>query len=426
MIEKLIEILRRKNVEWELYWESGRSGSFEIEREALERSQRKFYSGIGLRIGLDGRLGFSYITGLNHPTSTLEKFVERTIKLAKVSEVPFRGFPIPSKVPSVKGIYDRKIEEIPFEDAYSLALQYSEKMRELKGKETLSGSLSLAFEKYGVVNSNGVELEASSTYMGVSAYAVREDRPGNGSFYQSYRSLQNIEALEEAILKAKEDAELSARAKKIEPYGGELVLEPKAVMSIVEILLGNFYGDEVYYGRSRFSRLGEQVASESFTLVDDSTLDGLPGSYPFDGEGTPGQRTVLLEGGTLKGFLLDHTYAALLGLKSTGNAVRSFRTTPSIGPSNLIVEPGEENLEDFEGVIVKEVFGEHTANPVSGDFSLPVGLGYVVKDGEVRPFKDNMLVGNLFELLKAVSPGRRVERLSSFLSPRIRVSARIV
>ncbi|AMQ18473.1 TldD/PmbA family protein [Thermococcus peptonophilus] len=426
VIESLAEILNSKNVEWEIYWESGRSGSFRIEREALERSQRKFYSGISLRVGLNGKLGFSYITGIHHSLSELEKFVERTMKLAKVSEVPFRGFPVPSKVPGVKGIYDRRIEEIPFEDAHALALQYAEKMRELKGKETLSGSISLAFERYGVVNSNGVELEASSTYMGVSTYAVREDRPGNGSFYQSYRSLQGVEALEEAILKAKEDAELSARARKVEPYDGELVLEPEAVMSVVEVLLENFYGDEVYYGRSRFFTLGEPVASDAFTLVDDSTLEGLPGSYPFDGEGTPGQRSYLIENGILKGFLLDHTYAALLGLKSTGNAVRSFRTTPSIGASNLVVEPGEESLEDFEGVIIKSVFGEHTANPVSGDFSLPVGLGYVVKNGEVIPFKDNMLVGNVFDLLKTAEPGRVVKRISSFMAPRVKVHAKIV
>ncbi|MBP1911255.1 TldD/PmbA family protein [Thermococcus stetteri] len=426
MIEELVRILEREDVEWEIYWESGRSGSFKIEREALERSQRKFYSGIGLRVGLKGKLGFSYVTGLNHSTSELEKFVERTIKLARVSEVPFRGFPVPSKVPKVKGIYDRRIEEIPFEDAHALALQYTEKMKELKEKETLSGSISLAFERYGVVNSNGVELEASSTYMGVSAYAVIEEGPGNGSFYQGYRSLQGIEALEKAIMKAKKDAELSARAKKFEPYNGELVLEPEAVMSIVEILLENFYGDEVYYGRSRFSSLGDRVASEGFTLLDDSTLEGLPGSYPFDGEGTPGQRTPLVENGTLKGFLLDHTYASLLGLKSTGNAVRSFRTTPSIGPSNLVVEPGDESLGDFEGIVVKEVFGEHTANPVSGDFSLPVGLGYVVKNGEVTPFKDNMLVGNIFDLLKTVEPGKDLRRISSFIAPRVKVHAKIV
>jgi PmbA protein len=85
MIEELVEILERENVEWELYWEKGRGGSFRIERERLERSQRKFHSGIGLRVGYKGRLGFSYVTGLNHDRKTLEEFVKRTIKLAKVS-----------------------------------------------------------------------------------------------------------------------------------------------------------------------------------------------------------------------------------------------------------------------------------------------------------------------------------------------------
>ena len=70
MIDELIGILERENVEWEIYWEKGRGGSFRIERERLERSQRKFHSGIGLRVGYRGKLGFSYITGLNHDRGT--------------------------------------------------------------------------------------------------------------------------------------------------------------------------------------------------------------------------------------------------------------------------------------------------------------------------------------------------------------------
>ena len=115
------------------------------------------------------------------------------------------------------------------------------------------------------------------------------------------------------------------------------------------------------------------------------------------------------------------------GMESTGNAVRDFRTKPQIGTSNLVVEPGDESLEDFEGVIIKEVFGEHTANPVSGDFSLAVGLGYVVENGEIRPFRDNMLSGNIFELLKSITTvGRKPVRLGGFVSPRVLAAARVV
>ncbi|NJE50050.1 TldD/PmbA family protein [Thermococcus sp. 9N3] len=423
-VERLVKLLEGENVEWEVFYQFGRSGSFRIERETLERSQRKFYSGIGLRVGLKGRLGFSYITGLHPSEEELKKLVERAVKLAKISEVPFRGFPASGRVNRVKGIYDREIDEIPFEEAHRLALEYAELMREKKGKETLSGSLSLAVGTSGVVNSNGIELEERSTYMGVSAYAVLSEPPGTGSYRQSFTSLQPVEELERAVEKAIDEARLSARARKLEPYSGELVLEPNALASIMEVFLSNLYGDEVYHGRSRFSKPGDEVGS--FTLVDDSTLPELPGSYSFDGEGSPGQRTVLVGDGIVRNFLLDHTYASFLGMESTGNALRTFRSVPYIGTSNLILEPGEESLEDYEGVVVRKVFGEHTANPVSGDFSLTVELGYVVENGELRPFKDNMLVGNVFELLRTLKPGKEVERISSFLSPRAIVEGRLV
>ncbi|AFL95472.1 putative modulator of DNA gyrase, PmbA/TldD protein-like protein 2 [Thermococcus cleftensis] len=428
-VETLVSILERENVEWELYWEAGRGGSFRIERERLERSQRKFYSGMGLRVGYNGRLGFSYITGLNHDRKTLEEFVKRAVKLARVSEILFRGFPAPSKVPRVDGLYDRRIEDIPFEEAHSLAEEFAGKMRELKGDSlTLSGSLALGVNSYGVANSSGVFLEGRSTGMSVSAYAVVEGtRPGTGYHYQSYRSLQPLEELGRSIALAREEALLSSAAERLEPFSGELVLEPSAFQSLLGIFLENLYGDSVYFGRSRFSGTGEEVAGEAVTLVDDPTLPGLPGSYPFDGEGTPGRRTVLIEKGLLRNFLLDHTYGSFLGMESTSNAVRDFRTVPHIGTSNLVVEPGKERLEDYEGVVVRRVFGEHTANPVSGDFSLTVELGYVIKNGELRPFRDNMLTGNVFEVLRSVSSvGRESVREGSFISPRVLTVGRIV
>ncbi|WP_457743134.1 TldD/PmbA family protein [Thermococcus sp.] len=423
-VEKLAEMLEKENVEWEIFYQFGRSGSFKIERETLERSQRKFYSGIGLRVGLKGRLGFSYITGLHPRKENLERLVKRALKLAKISEVPFRGFPTKKDIPQVRGLYDREIDEIPFEDAHKLALEYAGLMREKKNRETISGSLSFAVGTSGVVNSNGVELEERSTYMGVSAYAVINEPPGTGSYSQSFTSLQPFEELDKAVKRALEETRMSARAEKLDQYSGELVLETEAVASLMGIFLSNLYGDEVYHGRSRFSKPGDEVGN--FTLVDDSTVEGLPGSYSFDGEGTPGQRTVLIEKGVVRGFLLDCTYASFLGMESTGNALRTFRSTPYIGTSNVVIEQGSENLEDYEGVIVKKVFGEHTANPVSGDFSLTVELGYIVKNGELKPFKDNMFVGNVFEVLKKMEVGKETRRVLSFLSPRVLVKGRLV
>ena len=430
MLERLVRILKGKNVEWEFYWESGRSGSFRIERETLERSQRKFFSGVGLRVGVGGRTGFSYITGLTHPEETLRKFVERTIKLAKVGNVPFRGLPEPKGVKKVDGLYDRRIEEIPFEEAHSMVGEYARMMKELKPSDeyTLSGSVGLAYVRYGLVNSNGVSLEDEGTALSLSAYAVKKDgRSGDGYWAQSYRSIDGWKNAEATIKNALALADESYRAISGVKYEGELMLDVDVVKALVSLFLENLYGDAVYYGRSRFRKPDVEIGPEGISIVDDSTVPGGVGSYPFDGEGTPGRRTVLVENGVVRSFLLDYTYASFLGLESTGNAVRDFRTIPHVGPSNIMVEAGEDDLNGFEGFVVSRVFGEHTANPVSGDFSLTVDMGYVVRNGERTPVKGVMFTGNVFDLLKNVSAvGKNVERRGSFYAPRIVSRGKIV
>jgi len=426
MIEELIKILNRENIEWEIYWEIGRGSSFKIEKCQLERAQRKYHSGIGLRVGYNGKQGFSYITGINHSKEDLEKFVKRTIKLAKVGEVKFYGFPEKKPIKKVSGIYDKRIAELEFEEALSMGREISQKESELREKYgsnyIFSGRLAFGVAKDCIVNSNGIELEEESTGMSFGVYVVKKDeKTGTGDYYKASRSMMDFEKeLEVGLEKTLQEAELSYKAKPMEPFEGEIVLEPHSVVSVLELFISNLKGDNVYHKRSRFTRVGEKVASESFTLIDDATLEGKIASYSFDGEGNPGQRTVLVKNGILENFLLDETYARLLGMESTGNAVRDFRTPPYIGTSNIIVEGKEENLEDFEGVVIKKVFGEHTANPISGDFSLTIELGYIVKNGELIPFKDNMFVGNVFEFMNSItSVGKKKEELGAFISPRV-------
>lgn len=433
MIDELVKILNRENIEWEIYWEIGRGSSFKIEKCELERAQRKYHSGIGLRVGYNGKQGFSYITGLNHSKEELEKFVKKTIKLAKVGEVKFYGFPEKKPTTKVNGIYDKRIAELEFEEALDLGKEIAQRERELREKYgksyTFSGRLAFGVAKDGIVNSNGIEMEEEGTAMSFSVYIVRKDgKVGSGDYYKASRTMMNFEReLDIGLEKALQETELSYNAKPLDSFEGEIALEPHSVASVLGLFLSNLRGDSVYHKRSRFREVGEIVASESFTLVDDATLEGKIASYSFDGEGNPSQRTVLVEKGILKNFLLDETYARLLKMQSTGNAVRDFRTPPHIGTSNIIVGGKEENLEDFEGVIIRKVFGEHTANPISGDFSLTVGLGYIAKNGELIPFKDNMLVGNVFEFMNSITAvGKKKEELGAFISPRVLSMGKLV
>ncbi|WP_456320705.1 TldD/PmbA family protein [Palaeococcus sp. (in: euryarchaeotes)] len=434
MIDDLVRILEQRDVEWEVYWETGRGSSFKIERGNLERAQRKYHSGIGLRIGYKNRQGFSYITGLNHSRRTLEEFVDRTIKLAKISEVPFLGFANGGRIKRVKGIYDKRIEEMEFEDALECAKLFLEKEVELKEKigneYTLSGALAFGHSVDGITNSNDIRMEEASTGGSLNIYIIKRKgiKNGSGSYCKSFRMLPELyEVFDEGLKRALKDAELSFRAKKMNTFEGELILDPRVVSSLIRILMGNMYADNVYHKHSRFTSPGEKIASDSFTLIDDATIEKGIRSYSFDGEGNPSRRTPLIERGILKNFLFDEYYARLMGMESTGNAVRDFRTTPHIGSSNLIVEGKRENLEELDGIIVKKVFGEHTANPVSGDFSLSVELGYAMEKGEIKPFKDNMLVGNIFELIKSINAlGKESEDIGGFISPEVLTFGKII
>ncbi|EEB74101.1 TldD/PmbA family protein [Thermococcus sp. AM4] len=432
-VERLAGILERRNVEWEIYWEEGKGVSFRIERERIERAQWKFYSGIGLRVGLNGKVGFSYLTGLEHDEESLLGLVKRAEKLARIGSRPFKGFPARGKFPRVEGLYDGAIDALDFDGARALAGEFVEKMRELKGNKeeyTLAGAVSFGTSRAGIANSNGVEGEEPRTGLAMWAYAVKKNgRSGSGYASQSYTTLEGVKEGEELIRKAMREADSSQRAEKIGGFTGEVLLEPQVVEALVYLFLENLYGDSVYYSRSRFSigDLGKKVLSENISIIDDSTLEFSPGSYSFDGEGVPGRRKELISRGELRSFILDHTYGRLLGLESTGNAVRDFRSVPRIGTGNVLVEEGGENLGDWSGVVVSKVFGEHTANPVTGDFSLTVELGYVVKNGEVRPFSGNMISGNVFEALGKVSRvGKEAERRGSFYSPRVVTELRLV
>lgn len=182
--------------------------------------------------------------------------------------------------------------------------------------------------------------------------------------------------------------------------------------------------EDCLYKRSRFSSLGERVSKENFSLIDDPTIEGGVSSFSFDGEGNPGIKKYLIKDGLVSSFLADEKYGRLLGITG-GNAMRSFSSLPGIGTSNLVIPPG--NTEPEEGVFIRRVYGEHTANPVSGDFSLNIGLGYIIKDGEVMGFKDNMLIGNIFAMLNNIlEVGKRVEEISGAIFPKIATNLKIV
>lgn len=180
------------------------------------------------------------------------------------------------------------------------------------------------------------------------------------------------------------------------------VFEPDVVATLLSLLAFSISGKSLAEGKTRLAgRIGERIASDLVTVIDDATNpDGL-GSRPFDAEGTPSQRLVIIEDGVLRSFLHNTDTARRTGQVTTGHAQRSYASTLGVSPSNLMLQPGA-GVPDGDGVIVTDLMGVHAgANPITGDVSVQA-MGIEVVGGERAPVDDFAVSFNLFDLLQRV------------------------
>jgi PmbA protein len=200
-------------------------------------------------------------------------------------------------------------------------------------------------------------------------------------------------------------AQLGAR--RVRAQRVPVIFEAPAARAVLGNLVACLTGGAVYRKTSFLAgRLGERIGSDAVSVIDDGRRPGGLGSRPFDAEGQPTRRTVAIERGELRSYLLDVYSARKLGLRSTGNATRGTGSAPSAAPTNLWLEPGRESLEQLlrdtgRGLLVTGLFGQGF-NPVTGDFSRGAG-GFWIEAGErAFPVEEITVAGNLADLLRDV------------------------
>ncbi|MBO4356107.1 MAG: TldD/PmbA family protein [Clostridia bacterium] len=183
---------------------------------------------------------------------------------------------------------------------------------------------------------------------------------------------------------------------------------------IMPVAVGNGFGGVIFHeacghsleatsvalGRSQFAgKLGQRVACEKFTAIDDGTIPNAWGSINIDDEGTPSQRNVLIENGILKSYLIDKFNGRRMGMPSTGSSRRqSYSYTPTSRMTNTFIAPGPDSNEDIiasinNGLYAKEM-GGGSVNPVTGEFNFAVREGYIIRNGQIcEPVRGASLVG---------------------------------
>ncbi|NIP44427.1 MAG: TldD/PmbA family protein, partial [candidate division Zixibacteria bacterium] len=231
-----------------------------------------------------------------------------------------------------------------------------------------------------------------------------------GRFAKAYGRYGDFNA-EEIGRTAAEYAVRMLGAREFKGRNMQAVFPPEAGIPIVHALFGMIEADSVQKGKSPFrGKIGKQVASDLLTIIDDGTLAGGLGTRPYDGEGIPTARTMVIENGLLKNYLYD-SYTAKKGkTRSTGNAARgSYHSKPLIFPTNFFIKPTDTDANKMiaeidDGILITELSGLHAGiNHATADFSVPA-KGIVIEHGEMAYPVDNIAIsGNLFKFLNSIS-----------------------
>jgi PmbA protein len=216
-------------------------------------------------------------------------------------------------------------------------------------------------------------------------------------------------------------------ARKVKTQQVPIIFDPLVATSILNHIFEGVNGDSVYRGASFLAgKLGQQIAGSNVTVIDDGTMVGGFGTSPFDGEGIPTRRTVVIENGVLTSYLLNTYTAKKLGLKTTANASRGLAGTPGIGPGNYFLQPGPKTPQELianvkEGLYVTEFLGMGV-NLVTGDYSRGAS-GLWISGGELTyPVEEITVAGNLKDMFMNISDiANDLEFRGSVASPTIRI-----
>ncbi|MGI6604295.1 MAG: TldD/PmbA family protein [bacterium] len=385
--------------------------SIEVRRQRLETLRQSKERGIGIRVLKGESLGYAFTSDLT--PEALRQSAESAVDNAKyVSPDPARCLPGSETIDLALAQFDPELKATALEKKIDLALAIEQAAFEQDKR--ISKSERSVFEEgeylVAVANSYGLNVSYKGNFCGGYAWVVAEEngdaQTGSGLFYST--RLSKIDP-EEIGKEAAQEALSLLGAEPVPTQKLALILPPQAATQFLGILAPALTAEAAQKGRSLFAgRVGQHVASDTVTLVDDGTLRGGINTAPVDGEGVPSQCTVLLEQGVLKGFLHNSYTAAKDGTCSTGNAMRgSFKGLPNVGPTNLFFAPGTAKPQDLvgsvkKGLLVLDLLGTHTANPISGDFSLGA-TGILIENGHLtRPVRGVVLAGNVVTLLKQV------------------------
>lgn len=385
----------------EIFYERSRTTRMELEDRKLGKISHGYDEGVGIRLIKGGKTFYGYTT---------EPTLENLLRIAKTlargeghGSVAIGRRYIEGWTPTVidPDSTDLSYRAQILRRAEDKARSYGDKV-----KQVLSVLMDKTREVL-VINSLGETAEDVQKRVVFFVEVVASDGNVLQRGYESLGGTKGFEIFEETppeviAQKAAERALLMLKAKPAPAGSFTVVLSSQAGGTMIHEAVGHgLEADLVQKGLSVYSnRLGEKVASELVTVVDDATLPGHNGSFSVDDEGVPAQRKVLIKEGYLTLYMYDRLRAMKEGRESTGNGRRqSYAHVPIVRMTNTYIERGKDDPKDIildtkKGVYVVKMGGGEV-NTVTGDFVFEIMEGYMIENGEITyPIRGATLIGN--------------------------------
>jgi PmbA protein len=416
-IDRILKQGARQVDEVELFYAEGVSVSADLKRQKVNIATRSEECGLGIRTIDGGRIGSS----TTHNPKQWEKCLNAAVASGRLATPHlWEGLPRPADQGTDLLCYDPSLNVDP-QTAYELLEGMLEGSAEHNAQVT-SGSATLSSTEEIIANSNGLRYTNHHTGVFISLEAILEQSTGSEFAQSCFFDIDPHAVGERAGFLASR----SAGGSPVPTGEYDILLSPIAYAELLgAAFIPALSGRNVHAGRSRLAtHLGEPVVDPRISMYDDPFRQRGLGSTYWDAEGTLTHRVDFVKQGVLEAFAYDLRTAYRYGRESTASAIRSGSNGGTvIGHHNFVVDGPRTDVADERVIYVHSVVGAHTANPMSGDFSVEISNAFMMEGGEFQtPIRSAMLAGNVFTMHKEIGGiSQEVRQIGSLVLPSIRL-----
>ena len=411
--ETVIEQATAAGADVELYLTAEKETNVEVNQGEVAKFSFAGSKGLGVRVIRDGRMGYAYTSDFS--PASVQRCTAQALDLAATADADeFRRLPDPQPIPDgALDAYDAAMRTLAAEDKIAFALQLEQATLQADPRVVMALK-TLYLDSVGDVflaTSKGFSGSYQRSYAGGVVMALAAD--GEERAMAMGVGIDNSFYRLDAQKIGREAGEQAARllgGRPVPTQEATVVFSPIAGNAIIAAMAQALTAEAMQKNRSFLKgKMGQDVASDRVTLLDNGRLRGGLNTRPFDDEGVPTGATRLIDEGVLQAVLYDSYTAARAGTKSSGNASRdSHREPPRLAPGNFYLQPGNITPQALmagveQGLYVVRTMNTHSINPVSGDFSVSA-QGFWIEDGQLTtPVNEVTIAISLQQLLQNVS-----------------------